>query len=479
MVLVFISLMYYSRRIEENIMEEKFLRSAKSAETDGSMAEYFRDVKYGAQSYFDSDQERLFETVVQSALDSQCTSIYSLVRNMDVGDPSIAGGWVLTRMENPRVNKFAFTVRSHNVVDEASSARDEGYLFVVETRKELKPEAFKVRFAGLDDAKTRKERQTMLLTSVIKRLRGEVKDGPDSDYVDPDENSWIKKISIYGLSSSPLSEEFYCFGGDLSEILQELGSDASPFNGLIASIEINEVEDPDFVAHGRIGRISTEGLIEGLKVIEDILKAKGYEKAVAVRAETVASAKYQDFGFGKTYLLCEAGQRAVYLDQGFIGDRSRPLLDGHRKAQLRVAIADGFESLPNLVEQLIEQGFVDGEVFEAIDHDDGHISLLSGHENCGIISFKNASDQYVLRYEIFGDVVNELSLYLVNADTDLSAIDKIHPTFTLRMNEAEDYEFVDLKLGTERSMINRLTRELNDVEMELINRGYDLQRGRM
>jgi hypothetical protein len=178
-------------------------------------------------------------------------------------------------------------------------------------------------------------------------------------------------------------------------------------------------------------------------------------------------------------LLCEAGQRAVYLDQGFIGDRSRPLLDGHRKAQLRVAIADGFESLPNLVEQLIEQGFVDGEVFEAIDHDDGHISLLSGHENCGIISFKNASDQYVLRYEIFGDVVNELSLYLVNADTGLSAIDKIHPTFTLRMNEAEDYEFVDLKLGTERSMINRLTRALNDVEMELINRGYDLQRGRM
>jgi hypothetical protein len=47
------------------------------------------------------------------------------------------------------------------------------------------------------------------------------------------------------------------------------------------------------------------------------------------------------------------------------------------------------------------------------------------------------------------------------------------------MNEAEDYEFVDLKLGTERSMINRLTRALNDVEMELINRGYDLQRGRM
>lgn len=457
-------------------MEQKFLRSAKSAETDGSMAEYLRDVKYGAQSYFDSDQERLFETVVQSALDSQCTSIYSLARTMDIGVPSIVGDWVLTRMENPRTNKFAFTVRSHNEANNAFPARDDGYLFVVETRKKLKREALKARVAGLDDAKTSQERRSVLTTSIIKQLRGEFKDSPDTDYIDPDENSRIEKISIYGLSAAPVPEEFHYFSGDLSEILQDLSSDSSPLNGLIASATLNQVEDPDFVNYGRIRRISTEGLIEGLRVIEDILKAKGYDKAIAVRADTVASAKYHDFNFGKTHLLCEAGQRAVYLDQGFIGDRSRPLLDGHRKAQLRITAADGFESLPNLVEKLLEQGFVDGEVFEAADHD-GHITLLSGDENSGVISFKSASGQYALRYVVADDLVGELSLYAGDAVGDLSAIDEMHPVLTLKMNEDGDYELVDLHPDAQRSVIHRLVRELNDVEAELLNRGYGLKHG--
>lgn len=459
-------------------MDQKYLRSAKSAETDGSMTEYLRDVRYGSQSYYDSDQERLFETVVQSALDSQCTSIYSLVHKLNIDTPSIVGEWVLTRMENPRMNKFAFTVKSHSAADYTSCARDEGYLFVVETRKELKQEVLKTRVAGLDDAKTSQERRSVLTTAVIKQLRGEFKDSPDSDYIDPDENSMIEKISIYGLSASLFPEEFDYFSGNLSEILQELGSDSSPFNGLIASAVLNQVEDPDFVNYGRIRRVSTDGLIEGLRIIENILKAKGYEKAIAVRADTVASAKYHDFDFGKTHLLCEAGQRAVYLDQGFIGDRSRPLLDGHRKAQLRIAVADGFESLPNLVEKLLEQGFEDGEVFKAADHN-GYITLLIGDENDGVISFKSASGQYALRYVAADDLVGELSLYAVDAVADLAAIDEMHPVFTLKLNEDEDYELVDLHPDAQISVIRRLVRELNDVDVELTNRGYNLNRGGM